>query len=97
MKINIESLHFSAKPELLEFITQKADKLAHHFVKIISADAVLKINNPQIDKNKVAEITLHIPGSTLFAKEQCSSFEEAVTLVIESLVRQLDKKKLKAA
>jgi putative sigma-54 modulation protein len=43
----------------------------------------------------VAEISLNVPGSDLFAKKQAKTFEEAVDLACEALRKQLIKKKEK--
>jgi len=36
-----------------------------------------------------------LPGSQMFAKEQCKTFEEATDLAIESLRKQIEKHKQK--
>jgi putative sigma-54 modulation protein len=36
-----------------------------------------------------------LPGNTIFAKEQCKTFEEATDLAIESLRKQIAKHKTK--
>ena len=45
--------------------------------------------------NKVAEIKINIPGTELFAKKQCASFEEATDLAVDALRRQIQKHKEK--
>ena len=96
MKINIQSIHFNADDALIEFIQKKTEKLAHHFNQIITTEVYLKLEKADI-QNKVVEIKLHIPGISLFSKEQCTTFEEATDLAVESLIRQLDKHKQKLA
>ncbi|MDF3078971.1 MAG: raiA [Sphingobacteriaceae bacterium] len=95
MKIDIQSIHFHAGQALLDFITAKAQKMEHHFAHIIHTEVFLKVEKPEADDNKVVEIRVHIPGNTLFAKEQCDSFEEATLLAVDSVTRQLDKTKQK--
>ncbi|TZF81063.1 ribosome-associated translation inhibitor RaiA [Pedobacter sp. BS3] len=96
MKISVQSIHFDADKKLLEFIQKKADKLDQFFDRIISGEVYLKLQNTEEEENKIVEIKLTIPGSQLFSKEQCKTFEEATDLAIESLKKQVDKHKTKA-
>lgn len=93
MKIRVQSIHFSADSKLLAFIQKKVDKLDQFFDQIISGEVYLKLENVDDDANKISEIKLIVPGGTLFAKEQCKSFEEATDLAIESLRKQITKHK----
>ncbi|PWS31481.1 ribosome hibernation-promoting factor, HPF/YfiA family [Pedobacter paludis] len=93
MKIGVQSIHFSADSKLLDFIQKKANKLDQFFDQIISGEVYLKLENVEDEANKISEIKLIVPGGTLFAKEQCKSFEEATDLAIESLRKQITKHK----
>jgi len=95
MKIRVQSIHFTAEVKLLDFIQKKADKLDQFFDQIISGEVYLKLENTDDEANKITEIKLLIPGYDLFAKEQCKTFEEATDKAVESLKRQLDKRKEK--
>ena len=95
MKIRVQSIHFNADQKLLEFIQKKVDKLDQFFDQIIGGEVYLKLENVENEANKISEIKLIVPGVTLFAKEQCKSFEEATDLAIESLKKQINKHKNK--
>jgi len=95
MKIRVQSIHFTADVKLLDFIQKKADKLDQFFDQIISGEVYLKLEKTEDEANKITEIKLLIPGYDLFAKEQCKTFEEATDKAVESLKRQLDKRKEK--
>ncbi|MBY0244962.1 MAG: ribosome-associated translation inhibitor RaiA [Sphingobacteriaceae bacterium] len=95
MKIRVQSIHFKADEKLLTFIQEKADKLDHFFDQIISGDVYLKLENVGDEENKITEIKLSVPGATIFAKEQCKSFEEATDLAVESIRKQINKHKEK--
>ena len=95
MKITVQSIRFNADKKLLDFIQKKADKLDTFNDHIISGEVYLKLENVEDEANKITEIKLSIPGSQLFAKEQCKSFEEATDLAIESLRKQIEKYKQK--
>lgn len=93
MDINIQSIHFDADIKLIDFIKKKLSKLESMNNKVINTEVFLKLDNAVDNSNKIAEIKLHLPGKTLFAKEQCKTFEEATDLSVESLRRQLSKLK----
>jgi putative sigma-54 modulation protein len=95
MKVNINSVHFKTDKKLDSFITGKLDKLSNYYDGLISSNVILKLDNSNESKNKIAEIRLIIKGCDLFAKKQCKSFEEAIDSAIEALRRQLKKHKEK--
>ena len=97
MKVNLKvsSVHFDADKKLIEFIHERVNKLANYYDKIIDGEVVLKVENSNNAENKVAEIKLLIPGTDIFAKKQCKSFEEATDNAVEALRRQLKKHKEK--
>ncbi len=97
MKITVQSIRFNADKKLLEFIQKKANKLDQFFDRIISGEVYLKLENVEDEENKITEIKLTLPGTQLFAKEQCKSFEEATDLAVESLRKQIEKHKQKKA
>ncbi len=93
MKIRVQSIHFNADTKLLDFIQKKVDKLDQFFDSIMSGEVYLRLENVDNEANKITEIKLAVPGMTLFAKEQCKTFEEATDLAVESLRRQIKKHK----
>ncbi len=95
MKVNIQSVNFNIDKGLIDFTQNKADNLEKYYDKIIGIDAYLKLQNTSEKENKIAELRLLIPGDEFIVKKQCKSFEEAVDTAIESLKRQLRKKKEK--
>jgi len=95
MKVNVQSVHFDADKLLLEFIDTKLAKLAGHYDHIIESEVILRLDKATNNENKIAEIRLHVPGTDLYAKRQCKSFEEAVDQSIDALKGQLLKHKEK--
>ena len=49
----------------------------------------------RLDPNKIAEIKISAPGKTMFAREQCKTFEEATDNAVEALRKQITKHKEK--
>ncbi len=95
MNITIQSVHFDAADHLEDFINQKVGKLDQYFDGILGAEVILRLDKSETLENKVAEITLDIPGNNAFAKKQNKTFEEAVDLACEALRKQLVKRKEK--
>lgn len=96
MKLQIHSIHFHASDQLTDFIQQKADKLETFYDRILDGEVFLRLDKgSHARENKVVEIKLNIPGTTLFAKEIGTSFEAAADEAIEGLRRQLRKHKTK--
>ena len=77
MKVKVSALHFDADQSLIDFTSERVNKLETFYDKIIDGEVVFKVDKSDRRENKVAEIKLNIPGKDLFAKKQCKSFEEA--------------------
>jgi len=95
MKITVQSIRFNADRKLLDFIQKKVDKLETFYDHITSGEVYLKLENVEDEANKITEIKLMLPGSQIFSKEQCKTFEEATDLAVESLRKQIEKYKQK--
>ncbi len=95
MKIDIQSRDFTAKGDLLAFVTERVEKLGRFYHDIISSEVLLATDKSDTNDNKVCEIRLVIPGNDLFAKAQCKSFEEATVDATDALERQIEKHKNK--
>lgn len=96
MEIQIQSIHFKADQKLINFINDKVSKLNQYFEGIINGEVFLRLDKSDDSANKVAEIKLNVPGSDLYVKRQCKTFEEAVDSGVEALTKQVKKYKDKA-
>lgn len=98
MEIRTQAVNFDADTKLIEFIDKKLGKLGTFYDNIVSTDVFLKLEKTGQVQDKIVEIKLKVPGSTLVAKETSKSFEESIDLSASSLRRQLlkykDKKKV---
>ena len=96
MEVKINTVHFNADEKLVDFVNKKVTKLDTFFDGIISSDVTLKVLKPEAANNKIAEVKVSIPSSSsLFAKKQAGSFEEAIDLAIDAVRKQLGKYKEK--
>lgn len=96
MKVNVQSVNFSADKKLISHIQKRLDKLEQFHDRIVDGEVFLKVDNNHTKQNKVTEIKLSMPGQDIVVKKQCSSFEEATDLSTEALKRQLKKHKEKS-
>ena len=95
MQITIHSVRFDADQKLLNFINRKIEKLTQFDDELISSDVFLRIENATDKSNKLVEVKINSSFNELFASKKCESFEEAVDLVQEILIRQVKKNKQK--
>ena len=95
MQIKIQSPGFTVNPELTGFINEKVEKLFRYYGEVISCEVALRLDNSDTKENKLCEIRLAIPGNDLLASAQCKTFEEAVSTVVETIKRQIKRKKTK--
>ncbi len=95
MKLKVQSIHFDADRKLLAFVEEKIEKLTHFYEDIIDGEVFLRLDKSTEKENKIAEIKLNTPGKTMFASEQCRSFEEATDSAVDALRKQITKYKEK--
>lgn len=97
MNLNIHTIHFDADVKLIEYVNKKIEKLKTFHDNIIKVDVYLKLDNIIHNiKDKVVEITAHIPKQDFFAKASSKSFEESFDGALNSLITQIKRKKEKA-
>ncbi len=93
MKITVQSIHFDADRKLIDFISDKLQKLNQFTDSIHGADVFLRLEKDGENReNKHVEIRLSVPGPDLFASRRGKSFEEAVIGAVEALRTQVTRK-----
>ena len=97
MNVQIQSVKFDADKKLVEFVEKKMSKLDRFAERATSADVILKLDKDNERGNKVAVITVKMPGDDLVAESQCKTFEEAVDQSIDAIKKQIEKQKEKWA
>ncbi|MAY21589.1 MAG: ribosomal subunit interface protein [Flavobacteriaceae bacterium] len=95
MKVNVQTPNFSADVKLIDFIEKKLSKLEQFYDKIIYADVFLKVQKTSDKENKIVEVLLSIPGDDLMVKKEAKTFEEGTDDCVQTLERQLKKRKQK--
>jgi len=95
MKITVQTPNFAPDVKLINYIERKLAKLEQFYDRIIFADVFLKVQKMREKENKVTEILLIIPGGDLIVKKEARSFEQGADECVQSLERQLKKRKQK--
>jgi putative sigma-54 modulation protein len=93
MSIKMQAVSFRADQKLKIFIEKRVEKLNQFFNRIIHTHILLKLENSGQIKEKIVELSVHVPGEVLFVKSSKMTFEAATDEAIESLVRQIEKYK----
>ena len=95
MKVVLNAVKFTPDEKLQNFVNDKVGKIERLVPEALQADVSLKVDKPETNNNKIAEIRLVVRGKDLFVTKQADSFEEAVMLSIDALKTQIDKFKEK--
>ena len=93
MNVQIQSVKFDASKKLIEFIEKKLAKLDRVAADATGIDVVLKLEKDDERGNKIAVITLRMPGGDIRVEEQARTFEEAIDSSMDVLKRQIEKRK----
>lgn len=94
MEAKIQTIHFDAKEQLLQFVEKKVDKLLRRYEKAKDIDVTLKLLKPEAQNNKECAMRFAVPPTgDVFASKTADTFEEAVDLCLEAIERQLEKTK----
>lgn len=95
MDLKIEAVHFDVDRKLVDFVTEKVQKLEQIFDNIVQGEVFLKLDRSSDKENKVVEIKIGVRGKDLFAKKQCRTFEEATDQCVDALKKQIRRHKEK--
>lgn len=91
MQINLSGHHIEVTPSMREYVNEKFEKLERHFDHINNVYVVLKVEKLR----QIAESTLHVNGSELFASVEHENMYAAIDNLIDKLDRQVLKHKEK--
>ncbi len=93
MNVQIQSVKFDASKKLIEFIEKKLAKLDRVAEQATGLDVVLKLEKDDEVGNKIAVVTLRMPGGDIRVEEQARTFEEAIDAAKDVLKRQIERRK----
>jgi putative sigma-54 modulation protein len=93
MNTTINAVKFKADEKLEKFVNEKVANLDRLIDNATKCEVNLKLDKPETDNNKIAELSLNLPGQTLFNSKQADTFEEAVAQCVDSMKGQIEKYK----
>jgi putative sigma-54 modulation protein len=90
MRIEVKGRNVVVGDELRERIEKRLDKIARQVSPLAQCDVELsEERNPSIADSQIAEVTLHLKGVTLRARNASSSMTRAVNLAADEMARQV--------
>lgn len=91
MVTRIQSVHFDASQQLLEFVEKKVAKLEKLCEGAATLDVVMKLIKPEAARNKEVSLRVEGAGAELFASKTADTFEDALMEAIDALKVQAEK------
>lgn len=90
MRIEVKGRNVAVGDELRERIEKRLQKIAKQVSDLALAEVVLsEERNPRVTPSQVAEVTLHLKGVTLRAREASDNMISAINAMCDDLARQV--------
>lgn len=90
MRIDVKGRNVPVDDDLRTKVEKKFEKIARQVSPLAEMEVELKEErNPAIRESQVAEVTLHLKGVTLRARERSHDMGNAINAVCEDLARQV--------
>ncbi len=93
VKVQVTLRHTNNHRDIEDYAENAVQGLGKIFSGIINCHVILDHQKNDFENNKLAELTLHIPGSVLVSKNAAATYEQAIDSCVDSLERQLKKHK----
>ena len=92
MVTRIQSVHFDASQQLVEFVEKKVAKLEKLCEGATSLEVAMKLIKPETSNNKEVALRLSTGNGELFASKIGDTFEDALLDAIDAIKVQIEKK-----
>jgi len=90
MRIEIKGRNVDVPVELRERVQKKFDKISRQVSPLAEMEVeLMEERNPAIKESQVAEVTLHLKGTTIRARERSTDMGHTINLVAEDIARQV--------
>ncbi len=93
VNVQVTLRHTNNHREIEQYARDAVQGLGKIFSGILNSHVILDHQKNDFEKNKLAEITVHVPQNVLVSKEAASTYEQAIDSCVDSLGRQLKKYK----
>ncbi len=96
MKIIVSGRNIDLTKAIKEHVTEKFDKLDHHFDFIQEVHIFLSVEkNPKIKENHLAEATVHVSGAIVRVETKSENLYASIDDLVRKVDRSLKKHKTK--
>ena len=90
MRIDVKGRNVTVEDELKERVRRKFEKVGRQVSELADLEVeLIEERNPAIRDSQVAEVTLHLKGVTLRAREASEDMVHSINLAAEDLSRQV--------
>ena len=90
MRISVKGRNVTVGDELRERVDKKFAKVARQVSSLADMEVeLISERNPAIRESQVAEVTLHLKGVTLRAREASDDMVHSINLAADDLARQV--------
>ena len=95
METRIQSVHFDASAQLLEYVEKKVAKIEKLCDGATSLEVTMKLIKPETAMNKEVALNLSSGFGEMFAAKVSDTFEDALLVAIDAIKAQIEKKREK--
>lgn len=95
MEISVQSNNCNPTESVREYLKLKLENMAAKYNWVMKANIYFKEEGNDLSNEKVIEISLDVPGSSIFSKGQNATFGMAAKKALEGARRQLRKQREK--
>lgn len=90
MRIEVKGRNVAVGDELRQRIEKRLQKVAKQVSELALAEVeLIEERNPRVPASQIAEITLHLKGVTLRARDASDNMVSAINQVADDLARQV--------
>ena len=91
MVTRIQSVHFDASQQLVEFVEKKVAKFEKLCDDAASLDVTMKLIKPETAQNKEVALRLCCGAGELYASKTSDKFEDALLVAVDAIKAQIEK------
>ncbi len=93
VNVQVTLRHTNNHRDIEQYARDAVQAFGKIFNGIVNSHVILDHQKNDFEKNKLAEITVHVPQNVLVAREAASTYEQAIDSCVNAMGRQLRKYK----
>ena len=95
VNVQVTLRHTNNHGDIEQYARDSVQALSRIFPGVVNCHVILDHQKNDFEKNKLAEITVHVPQNVFVAKEAAATYEQAIDSCMDSMGRQLKRHKEK--